>query len=433
MAYKYEPLPMRGYIRLLQVSSESSEVEAIQGSLRIVNLDDNPHYKCLSYTWEARNMMIKENHETMVTDLLASEDQEHQPYFLEKEFLDCDYSDTELVAIVDLFVGYRWFSRIWITQEFILARELRFLCGTIIVPFRTIWKGNLLLTQAGCCSAWNRVNSKKEFQWARTFASYVVGEHIRRETKEPMESIETKAHCFRDRQATGPRDKVFGLLLDNIEEISNLYNLILTPQPITSITEEDVSTIVQRTLIADGYHMFNDNLEYGLKTSFEQWLSCQTCSAVAARDPNLAASFVKDPERNLASAMQLLEVSGPFERLKDVLLRGHNQCDSWEKVVTIAEGRRRDPRYERYLDTTTDEFYSQWRFAGKNRSLGLETVRAGNRIYLLQGANVPYVFRHRPADPEDVLDLEGEAYLHGIMYGEAARVDSLAFRKFTVY
>jgi hypothetical protein len=37
---------------------------------------------------------------------------------------------------------------------------------------------------------------------------------------------------------------------------------------------------------------------------------------------------------NLASVMQALEVSGSFERLKDALLRGHGQCDSWEKVET---------------------------------------------------------------------------------------------------
>ena len=59
--------------------------------------------------------------------------------------------------------------------------------------------------------------------------------------------------------------------------------------------------------------------------------------------------------------------------------------------------------------------------------LGLKIVRAGDRIYLLQGVPLPYVFRHRPADPDSVLDFEGEAYVHGIMYGEAVDTGNLAF------
>ena len=64
--------------------------------------------------------------------------------------------------------------------------------------------------------------------------------------------------------------------------------------------------------------------------------------------------------------------------------------------------------------------------------LGLKTERAGDRIYLLQDAPVPYVFRHQPADPDSVLDFEGEAYVRGIMYGEVVEAGSLSDAKYSL-
>jgi hypothetical protein len=65
--------------------------------------------------------------------------------------------------------------------------------------------------------------------------------------------------------------------------------------------------------------------------------------------------------------------------------------------------------------------------------LSLKIARADDHIYLLQGAPLLYVFRHQPADPNSVLDFEGEAYMHGIMYREAIDTDSLVFRKMTIH
>ena len=117
--------------------------------------------------------------DAMHADYRATQDSNnHSPQFL-KEFIDCDYSDTELVGVVDSFVSYRRLSRIWTVQELILARELRFLCGTVIVPLDTIWKGSLLLSYTGPCSALNRVQSTSELQWAMQFGIDVVTEYIR--------------------------------------------------------------------------------------------------------------------------------------------------------------------------------------------------------------------------------------------------------------
>jgi hypothetical protein len=47
--YKYNPLPTPHCIRLLRI--ESTPTEPLACSLEIVNLDDEPLYDCLSYTW----------------------------------------------------------------------------------------------------------------------------------------------------------------------------------------------------------------------------------------------------------------------------------------------------------------------------------------------------------------------------------------------
>lgn len=48
--YEYEPLPTSHSIRLFRVIGKDDSGR-LRGSLRVVNLDENPRYHCLSYTW----------------------------------------------------------------------------------------------------------------------------------------------------------------------------------------------------------------------------------------------------------------------------------------------------------------------------------------------------------------------------------------------
>jgi hypothetical protein len=50
MSYEYAPLPAPHYIRLVEIVRTS--LDPIQLSIKIINLDDNVQYKCLSYTWD---------------------------------------------------------------------------------------------------------------------------------------------------------------------------------------------------------------------------------------------------------------------------------------------------------------------------------------------------------------------------------------------
>ena len=229
----------------------------------------------------------------------------------------------------------------------------------------------------------------------------------------------------------------------HIDVISNLYGLVLNPEPVTSTTREELHSILRRTLIGDVFQASSIVPQYDSEAGFDRWLFCQTCYAVGGCDIQLAKSFFSNVEDNLAKVMETLNVRGSIELFKGSLLRGRSQCNSWEQMAMSARGRA--PEYKTAYDGVTmkDQYTMRWEFATENRcifrtergflGLGLKTVRAGDRIYVLQGAPVPYIFRHRDNDPEDELELEGEAYVHGIMYGEALEMGDLNFEKIYVY
>jgi hypothetical protein len=243
----------------------------------------------------------------------------------------------------------------------------------------------------------------------------------------------------------------------HIDGISNLYKLVLNPKPVTSTTREELHTILRRTLVGDGFHGRHIDPQSDPEAAFDRWLFChtleavcayenylfsQTCDDIGGCDFRLAKSFFSNVEDSLAKAMEVLNVRGSIELFKDSLLRGRSQCDSHEKADNGARGLALE--YEDAHDRIIkkDEYTKQWEFATENRcifrtergflGLGLKTVRAGDRIYILQGAPTPYIFRHRDTDPENVLDLEGEAYVHGIMHGEALETGNLNFEKIYV-
>ena len=301
MSYEYEKLPAPHYIRLLQIARTSSQV--IEVSVKIINLEDNVQYRCLSYTWDGgkfdqvgekwstpsigvrldgqallirqnlhdaldhlrlleihgliwidaicinqadvaeRNSQVSqmsriyENAQEVIVWLGKEEaysasaiksmqrlkftmedvfaDSQSSPSTTlppwQRDFIDCRFTDKELVELIDFFVSYRWFSRVWTVQELILARKLIFVCGTIIEPLDTIWRGSFMSNFLGFASSWDRLHSTKELEWARDFGVECVSEYVRRKRNETPSSIGIRAHSFRNRQATDPRDKVFGV------------------------------------------------------------------------------------------------------------------------------------------------------------------------------------------------------------------------------
>ncbi|KAL9072939.1 MAG: hypothetical protein Q9157_004929 [Trypethelium eluteriae] len=235
----------------------------------------------------------------------------------------------------------------------------------------------------------------------------------------------------------GPEDpnKVLNLL----RLVSDVQTRILSP-------DETLSMLLERTLVADTRENPERNPANDRSSGFQRWLFSQVCSAVLGQDHGAGTAFIRDPESNLESALRSIGFTGYLEdTLRESLLKGARLCESEEAVKLAARGRQPmvEQVYASFMDTQTYEYYNDWQALCQHRKLfltqrgyvglGLSRVQVEDRIYLLQGGIVPHVFRHQPKDGEDVLDFEGEAYVHGIMYGEATKSDDLQFRKITVY
>ncbi|KAL9093904.1 MAG: hypothetical protein Q9165_003827 [Trypethelium subeluteriae] len=237
--------------------------------------------------------------------------------------------------------------------------------------------------------------------------------------------------------AWGPKD---------LNNVSHLLHLVSDVQLGTFSGDETLSMLLERTLVADTKANPERNPVNDRSSGFRRWLFSQVCSAVLDRNHVLGTVFIRDPASNLDSALRTIGFTGYLEdTLRKSLLEGARLCESQEAVRLAARGRQPvvEQAYASFMETQTYEYYNDWQALSQHRKLfltqggyiglGLSRVQPGDRIYLLQGAIVPHVFRHQPKDEENVLDLEGEAYVHGIMYGEATKSGDLQFRRITVY
>lgn len=63
---------------------------------------------------------------------------------LEEDTID----DDKLIRMFDFSLEFNWFRRIWVVQEMLLARRLRFFCGTTTMGLESVWAMEILLFTA---------------------------------------------------------------------------------------------------------------------------------------------------------------------------------------------------------------------------------------------------------------------------------------------
>ena len=56
----------------------------------------------------------------------------------------------------------------------------------------------------------------------------------------------------------------------------------------------------------------------------------------------------------------------------------------------------------------------------------------GDSLSIVQGARVPYIFRPCYGEEGNYMKLEGEAYVHNIMHGEAFQTGSIEFQLISI-
>ncbi|KAM7190131.1 Heterokaryon incompatibility protein (HET) domain containing protein [Naviculisporaceae sp. PSN 640] len=132
---------------------------------------------------------------------------------IQQDFVRCKFTDAQLSAMILFFVDNVWFSRVWTLQEMLLARSLRFVCGHVMVSLEAVWRASAIVTMHSAASSiWHQVHQLPEFARARTFFDDVNDARIRVMGRDGPSSIGILAHKHRERNATDPRDKVYGLL-----------------------------------------------------------------------------------------------------------------------------------------------------------------------------------------------------------------------------
>jgi hypothetical protein len=212
------------------------------------------------------------------------------------------------------------------------------------------------------------------------------------------------------------------------EKINNMFSLILHPDT-RGAAEEVLEHVIMWALVAGEkfplYGPPGTNYEHG----FERWLYSHLST--------MSTSSVIENYSKLQLGNSILPARVP--ELERAIASGAQQLNSPEKLLRLLH-RRVLHSYDH-----KDYFFAAWKSACRNRvmfrtkkgyiGLGLPRVQQGDRVYLRAGAQMPYIFRHQPGDPDGqndtVLHLEGEAYIHGIMHGEAA--EDLEFHEITVF
>jgi hypothetical protein len=166
-----------------------------------------------------------------------------------------------------------------------------------------------------------------------------------------------------------------------------------------------------------------------MEESFQRWLFRQTYFALARQDDQLASSFLLDPRTTFESAINALGISGPLELLAGSL-SGDFQDEAWTSRTLIS---RQSSMAQLFLTFSSaferDAFTNAWADVCTNRSvfrtekgylgLGPSWMLPGDRVHIIKGAAVPYVFRPIPLKGESAFELEGDVYIRGIMDGQA--------------
>jgi hypothetical protein len=229
--------------------------------------------------------------------------------------------------------------------------------------------------------------------------------------------------------------------------MSEFLKLLFQPSAPTTTYDEGVASIILRLVTADGFKNEGVDPRENLQELFEQWLfsGLFCCDEAHRSSADSAITFWQDPKSQIAPMAEALDIRCCLlETLLEPISSGAKMCNTIEDIELAFKGRSREEgALAKYTQSTRHKLALQWEYTGMCRrffrttrgfvGIGPQTIRTGDRVMLLQGAHVPYIFRHLPKDPETVFDFVGEAYLHGFMYGEAMEKEELQWGKITVY
>lgn len=213
----------------------------------------------------------------------------------------------------------------------------------------------------------------------------------------------------------------------------DLIKLALNPIPVFQDPDLSFMDLLRNTLHAEFDSRTSPSdpaaVLKEMEESFQRWLFRQTYFALARQDDQLASSFLLDPRTTFESAINALGISGPLELLAGSL-SGDFQDEVWTGLTLISRQSSLAQLFSTFSSAfERDAFTNVWADVCTNRSvfrtekgylgLGPGWMLPGDRVHIIKGAAVPYVFRPIPLKGESAFELEGDVYIRGIMDGEA--------------
>ena len=154
--------------------------------------------------------------------------------------------------------------------------------------------------------------------------------------------------------------------------------------------------------------LLRDALEHALEDRWTPFVNAFTCEAYPLKD---VSDFVeKGVDKNTTW-------TGFLDNVYKAMFKGHNMESSINPFAALVE-----ETYDRRRLFVTKKGYI---------GVGFESLTVGDKVILPAGADAPYVFRP-VAGRDGAYNLIGEAYVHGIMEGEALKNEKLDFKSVIV-
>ena len=240
--------------------------------------------------------------------------------------------------------------------------------------------------------------------------------------------------------------------IENGSGISGILNVLNPSDEVYLGSTELFPIAVRRLFIADTLSrtaqervaVMGGHSKYDIDAAFQRTLFALFAFALKRSHRNAALElFLDDPVMGLITLTQELGFKmSPTNWLSGALLRGkknwQNHPNNWMRSIeTIPEDLSEALDYyaEPYAISFVHRYHHRRYFRTEAGYLGLGgcNLEIGDEVYIVKGASVPYIFRSISSDPADGLRLVGEAYVHGIMYGEALENGPLEFGRIQVH
>jgi hypothetical protein len=220
--------------------------------------------------------------------------------------------------------------------------------------------------------------------------------------------------------------------IEGYSQMIEILNLALNPFPVKTFRGDNVLSVVARTLTADQAGIY-DYDSYDFVGQFGQMTYGMLWSSIL-KNPDMANQLLKSPDASLSEALFLIGIEDHRDLLSGLL---HPYRHIYETEQQIELESSLTESQDQSLKARTSLIQLDWGSASHKRSLfrtktghlGLapQTIQVGDEVGILQGAEVPHVFR-RDSGSETSLSLVGDAYVYGIMHGELESED-LKFAK----